>query len=133
MNEDGTLNSPANPARRGTTVTLPANGFDPSAIMGFGGIVRFSVTTGKFPGIPGEIPLIRATIDPNLPATIQNLTLLGSTFPSHMPVSLAVGGPGSPAQCGAALSGCGPAFQRVQPAGRPACGHDCPPHHAETH
>src|ERR1022692_3810375 len=26
------------------------------------------------------------------------------------------------------LSGCGPAFQRVQPAGRPACGQDCPPH-----
>ena len=97
LNEDGMLNSPANPARRGTTVMLPANGFDSSANIGFGGIVRISVTTGKFPGIPGEIPLIRATIDPNLSAAIQSLTLMGSTFPGHMPVSLAVGGPGSSA------------------------------------
>jgi len=30
--------------------------------------------------------------------------------------------------CGAGFSACGLAFQRVQPAGRPACGHDWPPH-----
>jgi len=30
--------------------------------------------------------------------------------------------------CGAGFSACGLAFQGVQPAGRPACGHDWPPH-----
>jgi hypothetical protein len=92
LNEDGTLNSPANPARRGTTVTIPANGLDPSAYnLGLsGGIVNATASTGTFPGIPGEVPLIRATVDPNLQSGIQNLWLTGSTSPGHLPVTLSL-------------------------------------------
>src|ERR1017187_2101158 len=34
----------------------------------------------------------------------------------------------APLLCGAGFSACGPAFQRIQPAGRPACRQDCLPH-----
>ncbi len=93
LNEDGTLNSPAHPARRGTIVTIPANGLGSSAqirLGPFGGIIDASVSSGAFPGIPGEVPLIRATVDPNLRAGIQNLLLLGYTTPGHLPVTLSV-------------------------------------------
>jgi hypothetical protein len=93
LNEDGTLNSPSQPARRGKIVTIPANGLDSSAqvrIGTLGGIIDASVSAGAFPGIPGEVPLIHATVDPNLRSGIQNLILLGYTFPGHQPVTLSV-------------------------------------------
>jgi uncharacterized protein (TIGR03437 family) len=93
LNEDGTLNSPSHPARPGTIVTIPANGLDLSAqvrLGPFGGIIDATVSTGAFPGIPGEVPLIRATVDPNLRAGSQNLLLMGYTFPGHQPVTLSV-------------------------------------------
>jgi len=94
LNEDGTLNSPSNPARRGTVVTISANGLDPSAqiYLGSGWISSISVSTGAFPAIAGEVPLIHATIDPNAHFSpfYPNLPLMGSVTPGHLPVTLSV-------------------------------------------
>jgi len=94
LKEDGTLTSASNPAQRGTVVTLPANGVDGSAQIALGplgGFVNASVSMGIFPGIPGQVPLIKGTVDPNLAANVTALPLLGSTFPGHMPVTLQIG------------------------------------------
>ncbi|MBZ5622747.1 MAG: SBBP repeat-containing protein [Acidobacteriia bacterium] len=56
LNEDGTLNSPANPAHRGSVVTLPANGFDPSAPFRFGfpGSPIYPPQRARFQASPGK-------------------------------------------------------------------------------
>jgi hypothetical protein len=99
LNEDGTLNSPEHPARRGTIVTLPANGVDDPNLKGtlHTGWRLVSVSIGTFPGIPGESPLIQVMIDADLPSGIQALPLVGPTLPGHQPVILCIDS-GTPAQ-----------------------------------
>ncbi|HET8548328.1 MAG TPA: SBBP repeat-containing protein [Bryobacteraceae bacterium] len=93
LHEDGTLNSPANPARPGSVVTIPANGIDPGNHAGLGplgGVVDGSVSFGAFPGLAGEVALIRATVDPRYRGPLRALPITGYRFPGRQPVTLAI-------------------------------------------
>jgi uncharacterized protein (TIGR03437 family) len=90
LNEDGTLNSPSNPAHAGSAVTIPINGVPSSTQIPFyGGTV--TVSSGTFPGLPGDVPLIHLTI-PTTQSSVQvKLTLTTPRIqPGHQPVSLSV-------------------------------------------
>ena len=56
------------------------------------------------------------------PGALLLFLLLNKVGQAFSPTSFSFPPAGFGRNCGAALSGCGPAFERVQPAGRPAAG-----------
>jgi len=89
--DDGTFNSPANPARRGVAITIPFNGARPT--LPIGGLIDVSFSTGPFPGLPGEVPLFHATVDPNLPPSIRVIGIGLASIPGRPPLMLSIAPP----------------------------------------
>ena len=116
LNEDGTLNSPANPAKEGSPITIFATGVGPLSFVD-GYAVTSSLPTvtvggwyangiaasfGPVAGFPGSVYQISVYVPRPSDFANVNPTLKGFVLPPTVAVSLEVGG--ARTQAGLALS-----------------------------
>jgi uncharacterized protein (TIGR03437 family) len=107
LNQDGTPNSPSDPAAEGSIITIFATGVGlniQSVAVYIDGFYANGVDSriGAVPGLPGDVYQVRVYVPIPADLVAQNPNLQGFVYPPQVPISLVIDG--IPSQGGIALS-----------------------------